>query len=138
MPVAGGATFQGSGGSIDNSNLVTSFKGKMKLVSSVTSSYNQTIRIIRQKYINIGNCIIHKYFNLQDKKQGSGDGSIPDPPKTVMVAVDGASGKKIKRPGGGKQQKSVPTSNMVSIMITSNLHYDCITHYYKGYIQMIN
>ena len=40
MPVAGGATFQGSGGSIDNSNLVTSFKGKMKLVSSVTSSYN--------------------------------------------------------------------------------------------------
>lgn len=78
MPVAGGATFQGSGGSIDNSNLVTSFKGKMKL----------------------------------DKKQGSGDGSIPDPPKTVMVAVDGASGKKIKRPGGGKQQKSVPTSNM--------------------------
>ena len=125
MPVAGGATFQGSGGSIDNSNLVTSFKGKMKLVSSVTSSYNQSIRLIRQKYINIGNCIIHKYFNLQDKKQGSGDGSIPDPPKTVMVAVDGASGKKIKRPGGGKQQKSVPTSNMVSIMITSNLHYDC-------------
>ena len=45
MPVAGGATFQGSGGSIDNSNLVTSFKGKMKLVSSVTSEYNQTIRI---------------------------------------------------------------------------------------------
>ena len=37
MPVAGGATFQGSGGSIDNSNLVTSFKGKMKLVSSATS-----------------------------------------------------------------------------------------------------
>ena len=57
-----------------------------------------------------------------------------------MVAVDGASGKKIKRPGGGKQQKSVPTSNMVSIMVTSNWHYDCIkmSPMLNTYIKMIN
>ena len=56
-----------------------------------------------------------------------------------MVAVDGASGKKIKRPGGGKQQKSVPTSNMVSIMVTSRLNYDCkMLSILNGYIKMIN
>ena len=56
-----------------------------------------------------------------------------------MVAVDGASGKKIKRPGGGKQQKSVPTSNMVSIMVTYNFHYDCImSPMLNGYIKLIN